>query len=254
MSDSIRILLHGARGRMGAALCATLAEFPAAVVVASVDRHGAGVLPGAAALTAAELDKAPAFDVAIDFSAPEGFDAVLALCRERDAGLVSGTTGLSQAQFTRLSEAAQQLPVIWASNYSVGMAALKRAAALLAAQVDWDCEIVEAHHRHKRDAPSGSALGLMQAVADARGGATGFVDRIAANGEPRTAGSIGIASVRGGSVVGDHTVHFLTAGERLELTHRADDRAIFARGAWQAALRLSGRPAGRYQLDELLWS
>jgi len=256
MVTDVRILLHGARGRMGQALCATFAELAGVHIVATADRDAQPVLDGVPALAATELAQAPTFDVAIDFSAAGAFGAIMGLCRARRAALVSGTTGLSKEQDAALDRAATDIPLIWTSNYSIGMAALQRAAAALAGQLDWDCEIVESHHRHKRDAPSGSALSLLQRIAAARQRPPEWVERIAAANaaEPRTPGSIGIASLRGGGVVGDHTVHFLGAGERLELTHRADDRAIFARGAWQAALRIAGKPPGRYSLAELLWT
>src|SRR5690606_10863693 len=170
----------------------------------------------------------------IDFSLPEGFDPVLALCAARGAAFVSGTTGISDGQRGALREASQAIPVLWASNFSLGVAVLEelveRSAAALAG---WDCDIVESHHVHKQDAPSGTALAL-GAVAE-RGGA-----------EPR------YASLRAGDVVGEHLVQFTGMGERIELVHRATSRDVFARGALLAASRLHGREAGAWRLRDLL--
>lgn len=202
----------------------------AAVVRTVVNR----VVDGVPYFTASELARVPAFDVAIDFSLPDGFDAVLALCRARGAALVSGTTGLNAAQQAALDAAASAIPVVWASNFSLGVAVLhalvERAAAMLPG---WACDIVEAHHVHKRDAPSGTALTL--GAAAQAGGA-----------DPR------YASIRAGDIIGEHLVQFTGTGERIELVHRASSRDIFARGALHAAQRLHGRPPGRYRLGELL--
>ncbi|HRO28734.1 MAG TPA: dihydrodipicolinate reductase C-terminal domain-containing protein, partial [Luteimonas sp.] len=184
--------------------------------------------------TAAELAGVPAFDAAIDFSLPAGFDPVLALCVEHGVAFVSGTTGISDAQREVLHGASSRIPVLWASNFSLGVAVLdelvERAAAALPG---WDCDIVEAHHTLKKDAPSGTALSL--GAAAGRGGAT-----------PR------YASLRAGDIVGEHLVQFTAAGERIELVHRATNRDIFARGALHAATRLAGRAPGLYRVRDLL--
>ncbi|TCT23209.1 dihydrodipicolinate reductase [Thermomonas haemolytica] len=204
------------------------------VVAAVASKVAARVVEGVPHFTSAELTGVPAFDVAIDFSLPEGFDAVLALCEARGAALVSGTTGLSDAQKARLDAAAAHIPLVWASNFSLGVAVLHelvaRAAALLPG---WDCDIVEAHHTRKLDAPSGTALTL--GAAAETGGA-----------HPH------YASIRAGDIVGEHLVQFATAGERIELVHRATNRDIFARGALHAARRLNGRAPGRYRIADLL--
>src|SRR5690606_26010281 len=164
----------------------------------------------------------------------EAFDGILALAVERGAAFVSGTTGLDDARRSALEAAAARITVLWAANFSLGVAILnalvERAAKALAG---WDCDIVEAHHVRKQDAPSGTALAL-GASAEA-GGA-----------HPR------YASLRAGDIVGEHTVQFATAGERIELVHRAGNRDIFARGALHAARHLAGRPPGRYRLRDLL--
>ena len=220
---------------MGRTLLRLAADEPGCRVVAAVARGiDQRVLDGVAWFSAAEMRGAPDFDVAVDFSLPEAFDPVLALCRQRGAALVSGTTGLSDAQRRTLDDAATEIPLLWASNFSLGVALLhelvERAAGALAG---WDCDIVESHHVHKQDAPSGTALTL--AAAAGQGGARARH-----------------ASIRAGDIVGEHLVQFTTAGERVELVHRAGSRDIFARGALHAALRLAGQPPGRRRLQELL--
>ncbi|HZH44166.1 MAG TPA: 4-hydroxy-tetrahydrodipicolinate reductase [Lysobacter sp.] len=236
MTDSPRVLIHGASGRMGQALLRLAAEGAPVTVVAAVSRSTPPqrVVDRVACFAASELHGVPAFDVAIDFSLPEGFDGILGLCLERGVPLVSGTTGLSAGQRTALEQAAARIPLLWAANFSVGVAVLselvERAAAALQG---WDCDIVETHHIHKKDAPSGTALALGDCVG--RGGA-----------RPR------YASLRAGDIVGEHTVQFTALGERIELVHRATSRDVFARGALHAARRLIRRPPGLYRLRDLL--
>jgi len=231
-----RLLIHGASGRMGQALLRLAADDGNVQVVAAITRGAPAqrVVDGIAYFAAAESAGTPAFDVAIDFSLPAGLDAILALCVERRAALVSGTTGLSADQHAALAAATAHIPLLWASNFSLGVAVLtnlvERAAALLPG---WDCDIVESHHRHKRDAPSGTALTLGAAVE--YGGSA-----------PR------YASLRAGDIIGEHCVQFTGAGERLELVHRATHRDIFARGALHAANCLAGRAPGQYRVHELL--
>lgn len=224
---------------MGRAIARLAAERDDLVLVAAVARSPFDAGAGDAALAAkyvpaSALDEAPGFDVAIDFSLPDGFDAALALCVSRGTAFVSGTTGLEPRQREALNAAAARIPTLWAANFSLGVAILdelvERAAAALPG---WDCDILEQHHTRKRDAPSGTALAL--GVAAERGGARPHY-----------------ASVRAGDIVGEHTVQFAAAGERIELIHRATDRDIFARGALHAAARLAGRPAGLYRLRDLL--
>ncbi|MET0813582.1 MAG: 4-hydroxy-tetrahydrodipicolinate reductase, partial [Pseudoxanthomonas sp.] len=168
MSNPVRLLLHGASGRMGEALLRLCAEQAGCQVVAAVTRRSPAqrVVDGVPFFATKELSGVPAFDVAIDFSLPEGFDTVLALCVARGAALVSGTTGLSEAQRVALAEAAKTIPLVWASNFSLGVAVLtelvERAAVALPG---WDCDVVEAHHTQKKDAPSGTALTLGEAAA-----------------------------------------------------------------------------------------
>ena len=233
--EQVRILIHGASGRMGQALLRLAPEQTRFAVMAAVSRKvSQRVVDGVPQFAADELHGVPAFDVAIDFRLAAGFDAILATCAERGAALVSGTTGLSAEQVESLERAAARIPVLWASNFSLGVAVLhelvERAARMLPA---WDCDIVEAHHARKLDAPSGTALTLGSAAE--AGGA-----------DPR------YASLRAGDIVGEHLVQFTAAGERIELTHRATNRDIFARGALQAAGWLAGQGPGRYRIRDLL--
>lgn len=231
MASEFRLLVHGASGRMGSALL-RLAPEAGLRVVAPVARRP--LADGSHAIAPAAMRDAPSFDVAIDFSLPEAFDGVLALCLERGTPLVSGTTGLSEAQRRALDEASSRIPVLWASNFSLGVAVLadlvERAARMLEG---WDCDIVESHHVHKKDAPSGTALTLGERAE--AGGA-----------RPR------YASLRAGDIVGEHTVQLTAAGERIELVHRATNRDVFARGALHVASRIVGRPPGRYAVKDLL--
>lgn len=215
-------------------LCAGQAEGCRVVAAVARGTPAQRVVDGVPWFGADELGGLPEFDVAIDFSLPQGLDGILGLCLARSAALVSGTTGLGPTQRDALAAAAARIPVLWASNFSLGVAVLadlvERAARALQG---WDCDIVEAHHARKQDAPSGTALSLGEAAV--QGGAT-----------PR------YASLRAGDIVGEHTVQFTGLGERLELVHRAQSRDVFARGALHAALRLAGRAPGEYRLADLL--
>jgi 4-hydroxy-tetrahydrodipicolinate reductase len=235
MSTPIRILIHGASGRMGQALLRLASERPDLEVAGAVSRKvQSRVIDGVPQFATSELGGVPAFDVAIDFSLAEGFDAILDTCRSRRAALVSGTTGLSNLQNEAIHAATADIPVLWSANFSLGVAVLsdlvERAASALHG---WDCDIVESHHIHKKDAPSGTALAL--GASAGQGGA-----------QPR------YASLRAGDIVGEHLVQFASIGERIELVHRATNRDIFARGALHAASLLIRRAPGQYRLRDLL--
>jgi 4-hydroxy-tetrahydrodipicolinate reductase len=235
MDAPTRLLIHGAGGRMGQALQRLCREGEGCEVVAAVSRKvESRVVDGIPQFAASELAGVPEFDAAVDFSLPEGFDAILDLCLQRGKPLASGTTGLSSGQQSALDAAAMRIPLVWASNFSLGVAVLhdlvERAARALPG---WDCDIVEAHHARKLDAPSGTALTLGMAAGE--GGAT-----------PR------YASIRAGDIVGEHLVQFSGIGERVELVHRATNRDIFARGALHAARALAARAPGRYRVRDLL--
>jgi 4-hydroxy-tetrahydrodipicolinate reductase len=235
MSAPVRVLIHGASGRMGQTLLRLAAERDDLTIVAAVSPPSAdSALLGQPFHPLDQLETVPEFDIAIDFSLPAGIDALLALCEARGASLVSGTTGLSAQQLAALQAASNRISLLWAANFSLGVAVLEdlveRAASALHA---WDCDIVESHHTCKLDAPSGTALAL--GAAAQRGGA-----------DPR------YASLRAGDIVGEHLVQFTGQGERIELIHRATHRDIFARGALHAATRLAGRAPGSYRLRDLL--
>lgn len=221
---------------MGQALLRLVRERDDLQVVAAVSRSKPAqrVIDGVAHFAMSELHGVPAFDVAIDFSRPAGLEAMLVLCVERGAALVSGTTGLETGQREALEAAAARIPVLSAANFSLGVAVLEDLVARAAKALrDWDCDIVESHHVHKLDAPSGTALAL--GTSAEQGGA-----------QPR------YASVRAGDIVGEHTVQFTGLGERIELVHRATNRDIFARGALRAAAWLAEREPGSYRLGDLL--
>ncbi len=220
---------------MGEALVRLCPEEPSLQLAAAVAGRQAPRIAGVPGFSAGELSALPPFDVCIDFSLPDGFDAVLDRCLAQGAAFVCGTTGLDPRQLARLDEVAARIPVLWAANFSLGVAVLqdlvRRAAAALP---QWQRDIVESHHVHKKDAPSGTALALGQAVVEGGGGAPHY------------------ASLRAGDIVGEHLVQFTGAGERIELVHRATHRDVFARGALRCAAALARRPAGRYRVIDML--
>jgi 4-hydroxy-tetrahydrodipicolinate reductase len=265
MSAVTRIAVLGATGRMGRAVIQAVAQSAQAQLGAALERTGhaemgrdaAQVIGAEAAgvVIAADLSQAE-FDVAIDFTRPEGTLAALDSCLRARRGMVIGTTGFTPEQKAQIEAAAREIPICMAANFSVGvnlcLKLLEEAARAL--RDDFDIEIVEAHHRHKVDAPSGTALMMGEAVARGAGrdlktcavyeryGHTGARDRE----------SIGFATVRGGDVVGDHTVMFLGEGERIEISHKASSRMNFAGGAVRAAVWLQGRKPGLYSMRDVL--
>lgn len=262
----MRVAVLGAGGRMGRAIVRALSETEGARLVAAVERPGspdvgadAGTLAGLAPVGVAigqALPAASAADVWIDFSSPAASVANAHAAASSGARLVVGTTGLGAQDREAIAGAARAVPVVLAPNMSVGVNVLLAlvADAARALGPGYDLEIVEAHHRAKRDAPSGTALRLAEALAEATGRDLGKTARYERHGDigPRTAPEIGIQTIRGGDVVGDHTVFFLGMGERLELTHRASSRDTFARGAVRAALWLGNRPPGLYDMRDVL--
>ncbi len=263
---ALRVLIVGAAGRMGQALARAARERSDVRVIGGIESSesahigrdvgeiaGVGVL---GARIAADLSAALAeCEAVLDFSHPSATAANLAACVAAGKPLLIGTTGLAQDLHHELDRAARHIPLLVSANMSVSVALLAEMARQCARTLplQFDVEILEAHHRHKKDAPSGTALALGQAVAEARGQQLDQVGvRSRAGAGPRQEGEIGFAVVRGGDVVGDHTVVFAGAGEQLILTHRATDRAVFARGALDAAVWLARRPPGRYSMRDLL--
>ena len=263
MTPSVSIAVHGASGRMGQAILRVALGDPqvriAAAIVKSRSPWDAKPLRDQLGEEAGDLAYSSSFDrpaaVLVDFSIAQAFDEALSAAVSRKIAFVSGTTGLSAEQRTSMQRAAATIPVLWSANFSIGVAVLTRLAREAARALrDWDCEIVEAHHRDKKDAPSGTALALGRAIAEERGVEFDDVaqfDRTDANA-PRDPSAIGFAVVRGGDIVGEHTVLLAGDGERIELTHRATDRDIFARGALRAAQWIAARPPGIYSLADVI--
>jgi 4-hydroxy-tetrahydrodipicolinate reductase len=262
-----RVAVLGADGRMGRALArATFAAAPRAELTAACERPGhaaigkdAGTLAGTGAagvLVTAELPPKGAADVWIDFTHASATAAVTEAARAAGAALVIGTTGLDERARSAIDAAARNVPVVYAANYSVGINVMLKlvADAARALGPDYDLEIVETHHRAKRDAPSGTALRLAEALAEATARDLTDTARYARHGDigPRPAREIGIQALRGGDVVGDHTVFFLGQGDRIEITHRANTRDTFAVGAVRAAVWLAGRAPGLYDMRAVL--
>jgi 4-hydroxy-tetrahydrodipicolinate reductase len=193
-------------------------------------------------------------DAVIDFTLPDGLAALLGACVDRGLPLVTGTTGLAAGQQAEVETAARSIPIVQAANMSVGVTVLLELAARATAALGpgFDAEIVETHHRHKLDAPSGTALAIGAAVSAARGGDVPAEIGRGADSGARQPGAIGYASIRAGDVVGEHTLLFAGAGERVELTHRATDRGAFAAGALRAAAWLGERPPGLYGMRDVL--
>jgi 4-hydroxy-tetrahydrodipicolinate reductase len=226
-------------------------------VVAAIDAPGAPTLGERIGDVAISADLGSALagcDVYVDFSAP-GATRAAAHLAPRGVAAVVGTTGLGPEDRAALDGLAARAPVLESANFSLGVNLLLALTADAAAAVPgWDAELVELHHRRKRDAPSGTALALGRAIAGARGVALDAIARGGREGDvgPRPDGELGLHAVRGGDVVGEHTVCFFGEGERIELTHRATSREIFAAGALRAAAFVAGKPAGRYAMRDVL--
>jgi 4-hydroxy-tetrahydrodipicolinate reductase len=264
----MRIGVLGCAGRMGRAVIAEVLAAEGCTLAGGVDRsdHPAlgqdlGTLAGGGSVGVTARDDAAALiehsDVVIEFSAPEATAAHVALAARRGTGHVIGTTGLGEAQEQGIREAARRTAIMRAANMSLGVNLLLGLTEQVARALGpdaFDIEILEMHHRHKVDAPSGTALALGHAAARGRGvdlSEAADRGRDGLTGARRT-GAIGFAALRGGDVVGDHKVIFAGAGERIELTHRATDRRIYARGALTAARWLHGRPPGLYAMADVL--
>jgi len=264
-----RAVIIGAGGRMGCALVRAALEIRGIRIAGAIASHDssalgrdAGELAGVGSIGVAVSADLPAVlagaDVVIDFSSARATAANLAACRAAGKALLIGTTGYASELVPQLQAGGSNIPLLVAPNTSIGVTLLielvRQAAASL--PLSFDVEVVEAHHRMKRDAPSGTALALGNAAAAARRGsglARAEIESGRAGGtEIRREGDIGFAVVRGGDIVGEHSVLFAGNGERLTLSHSATDRAIFARGALQAALWLARQPAGAYSMRDFI--
>ena len=267
MSAVTRIAVLGATGRMGRAVIQTAAASPAIKVGAAIEREGhtdlgrdAGLIAGTedlgVAICADLSGAAPRFDVLVDFTRPEGTLAALPVCVAQRRAMVIGTTGFTPEQKAQIDAASKTIPICMAANFSIGVSLclrlLEQAARALAD--DFDIEIVEAHHRAKVDAPSGTALMMGEAVARGAGRdlKTCAVYERKGHTGARDQRTIGFSTIRGGDVVGDHTVMFLGDGERVEISHKASSRMNFAGGAVRAAAWLNGQGPGLYSMRDVL--
>lgn len=262
-----RVGVVGAAGKMGRTLVGLISESTELQLTAAIEQPGspaagedAGRLAGVGSLGVPVVeslsDVAADMEVLIDFTIADATAANLEICASAGTRMVIGTTGLSVDQLARLNEVGSDLPIVFASNYSVGVNAtfqlVEMAARIFGDTVD--VEIVESHHRHKVDAPSGTALSLGEYVARGLGR---DLEEVAVHGRhgqtgARDRSTIGFHAIRGGEVVGEHTVMFIGSGERLEITHRAQSRANFAEGALRAASWVAGQPAGLYDMMDVL--
>ncbi len=267
MADTIGIAVTGASGRMGQMLIRTIAETDGVHLAAAIERTGhdwvgqdVGQAMGGAASGVVVTDDAgkaiAAADVVIDFTAPEATLAFSAICADAGVAHVIGTTGMTDAQIAELQPASHSCAIVRAGNMSLGVNLLvqltKRVAAAL--DEDFDIEVIEAHHHHKVDAPSGTALMLGEAAAQGRGVALSDVRDSGRDGitGARKRGDIGFSAIRGGDIVGEHDVMFAGAGERIVLRHMATDRVLFARGAIRAAKWTQGKAPGAYDMMDVL--
>jgi 4-hydroxy-tetrahydrodipicolinate reductase len=259
------IAVFGITGRMGQALIRALREasaFSLSGAIASADSSRLGQdaaaegEPTGVLITSDSTLGLRGASVAVDFGPGDCVAEHASACAAAGLALLVGATGFDAASRGVLEQAARRIPVLIAPNTSVGVSVVAQLASMAALGLgpSYDVEIFEAHHRTKRDAPSGTALALGEAIAGVRGQALGEVaiyDRTG-HSAPRSPGSIGFSSVRAGDIVGEHTVIFAAAGERVEITHRATDRITFARGALRAAEWLAGQPAGLYGMKNVL--
>lgn len=257
MSAPIRIGIAGALGRMGRALAAALDGRPDAAVTVAFDRPGTEGQPWLASTLGGPQDAAGC-DVLIDFTTPAASVALAAAAAARRApALVIGSTGWGETEDMQVWSAAKSIPIVKSGNYSLGvnvMAGLVQQAARRLSAQDWDVEVFEAHHRRKVDAPSGTALMLGEAAARGRQSELAAVQVRARDGitGPRPEGAIGFSVMRGGGIIGEHSVTFAAEEETLTFSHSARDRGLFARGAIAAAFWVAGKPPGLYDMMDVL--
>ena len=254
----MKVAIAGAGGRMGRTLVEGVLADRELELAAALDAPGSPALgqPAGKLKVVADLAALDAADVLIDFTRPEGTLAHLEACVARGKRLVIGTTGFSDAQKARIAEGAKRIPVVLAPNFAIGVNVVFRLAQTAAAARGdaYDVEIVEAHHRHKVDAPSGTALKLGELIAGALGRDLGQVATHGRRGETgeRPARAIGFHAIRGGDIVGEHTVIFAGQGERVEIAVRSHSRQTYAAGALRAAKWVRGRKAGLYDMQDVL--
>jgi len=266
-NGAVKVGVVGCAGRMGQMLLKMLINAAGIVVVGGTERRGSaalgqdlGALAGAEPLGISVSDDPSmlfdAADVVVDFTNPTATVQHAQMAAKTGCALVIGTTGFDSDQLASLGRAAQRAPIVLAANMSLGVNLLQQVVEEVARILDsdWDIEIIEMHHKHKVDAPSGTALSLGEAAARGRGQSLRRIARRIRDGQvgPRIKGEIGFATLRGGDVVGDHTVIFAAEGERVEITHRAASREIFARGALKSVLWAAGKRPGLYSMRDVL--
>ncbi|WP_435189675.1 4-hydroxy-tetrahydrodipicolinate reductase [Pseudothioglobus sp. nBUS_23] len=239
-----RIAINGSKGKMGQALIE-------AINSSSQSDFGAGFDKGDNL-----IDSISNFEVLIDFSRPEASLNALAVCKDAGKAMVIGTTGFTDSELELIGQASKEIPIVFAPNMSVGvnltLKILETSAKVIGS--DSSIEIIEAHHRYKVDSPSGTALKMGEVIANALGRDLAECAIYGREGieEPRDQNTIGFSSIRGGDVVGEHTVAFFMDGERVEITHKASSRMIYANGAVRAANWLSDKPSGLYSMQDVL--
>jgi len=249
----IKVIMHGCNGKMGQVISGMIAADPEMEIVAGVDMSDHIQNPYPVFKNIAQCDVAA--DVVIDFCAAAAVDGLLAYCVEKKLPCVLCTTGLSEAQLAAVEEAATKTAILRSANMSLGvnmlLKLLKEAAGILA-PAGFDIEIVEKHHNQKVDAPSGTALALADSINEELGNQYEYVYDRSQTRQKRSEHEIGISAVRGGTIVGDHDVIFAGTDEVVTFSHRAYSKAVFGKGAVQAAKFLAGKPAGRYEMSDVI--
>ncbi|WP_201530605.1 4-hydroxy-tetrahydrodipicolinate reductase [Psychrobacter sp. LFX-11D] len=263
----INVGVIGAGGRMGRMLIEAIQDNPQTTLIAAIERQGSSLVGADAGEVAAvgRLDVKIVddlqqvinkIDVLIDFSLPAATEQNMQVCAEHNVGMVIGTTGFNEQQEQVLAKASEQVAIVYAGNYSTGVNLSLKLLGMAAKAfgTDADVEVIEAHHKHKIDAPSGTAYMMAEAVAEARGQNLKDVAVYGREGQTgeREAGTIGIHAIRGGEIIGDHTVMFIADGEVVEITHRARARMTFAAGAVRAATWIVQQSAGQYNMQDVL--
>jgi 4-hydroxy-tetrahydrodipicolinate reductase len=265
--QSIKVGVIGAGGRMGRMLIEAVNDNPQTTLKAAIERQGSSLVGADAGEVAAigclnveivdDLKSVvDAIDVLIDFSLPDATEQNMQICAEHNVAMVIGTTGFNEQQEKVLTQASENVAIVYAGNYSTGVNLSLKLLAMAAKAFgeEADVEVIEAHHKHKIDAPSGTAYMMAQAVAEARGQQLQDVAVYGREGQTgeREAGTIGIHAIRGGEIIGDHTVMFIADGEVVEITHRARARMTFAAGAVRAATWVIQQSAGQYNMQDVL--
>lgn len=265
--QAIKVGVIGAGGRMGRMLIEAVNDNPQTTISAAIERQGSSLIGADAGEVAAIghlnmqiVDDLQAvvddIDVLIDFSLPDATEKNMQVCAEHNVAMVIGTTGFNEQQEQVLEKASEKIAIVYAGNYSTGvnlsLKLLEMAAKAFGTEAD--VEVIEAHHKHKIDAPSGTAYMMAEAVADARGQNLKDVAVYGREGQTgeREAGTIGIHAIRGGEIIGDHTVMFIADGEVVEITHRARARMTFAAGAVRAATWVIQQEVGQYNMQDVL--